>query len=413
VARAVLDTIAAAGADGPCTIIGTGRKASFPNAVLANGTLIRVLDLNDYVMTDGIVGGHPSDNIAVALAAGELANRSGRDVLTGIILAYELYGRVRRLVHRHIWDGVTASGIAAATVGGSLLGLDRDRLAHALALSAAVSATPAIVRGGHISAAKSIANALVAQSAAQAVLLAANGVTGPLAAIEHPQGLRAVFSPDADLSTLTSPLPAVSHVMRAHVKRYPCVATAQSGVAAAVELHRLLPGRIEDVAAVTVTMADGPSTREHQSSAERRDPRSREAADHSLHFLIAVALIDGELGTRQFDGERWHDPAIRQLMGKLQFRTDPAWPASAGQACRIEAVTGSGQGLHAEVPFPPGFSRDGLDERVVLEKFHESCDRFLARGARDAVVDAVMTLDQSASCRPLLDRIGVRAMSAV
>ena len=57
-----------------CTVIGSATKTSAPNAVLVNGSLIRILDLNDYVNTkSGQIGGHPSDNIPVALAAGEMS----------------------------------------------------------------------------------------------------------------------------------------------------------------------------------------------------------------------------------------------------------------------------------------------------------------------------------------------------
>ena len=63
--------------------MGHPQRMSAPNAVLANGTLIRVLDLNDYMVgahpQSGARGGHPSDNIAVALAAAELAGSSGLD----------------------------------------------------------------------------------------------------------------------------------------------------------------------------------------------------------------------------------------------------------------------------------------------------------------------------------------------
>src|SRR4029450_5556995 len=166
-------------------------------------TLVRVLDLNDYVITmEGELGGHPSDTIPVALAAGDLASRTGRDVLTAVIFGYELYARTRRLVDGKSWDGVTASGTVAPAMAGYLLGLEREPLAHAIALGATVTATPAIVRSGHISAAKSVANALVAQSGAQAALLASRGVTGSVAAFEHARGLRPVFSPGADFSSL-------------------------------------------------------------------------------------------------------------------------------------------------------------------------------------------------------------------
>ena len=93
-ARAVLATVDALGGPPQCTIIGDARKTSMPNAVLANGTLIRVLDLNDfYVSPSGDLGGHPSDNIPVALAAAEAHESAGRELIAAIVIGYEIFAR--------------------------------------------------------------------------------------------------------------------------------------------------------------------------------------------------------------------------------------------------------------------------------------------------------------------------------
>src|SRR5713226_2470614 len=90
-AHAVIATLKDMGGAPQCTVLGSPTKTSAPNAVLVNGSLIRILDLNDYVNTkDGQIGGHPSDNIPVALAAGELDGSSGRDVLAAIVIGYEI-----------------------------------------------------------------------------------------------------------------------------------------------------------------------------------------------------------------------------------------------------------------------------------------------------------------------------------
>ena len=99
------------------------------------------------------------------------------------------------------WDGVTVSGLAAPAMAGRLMGLDAHRLAHAIALSGARAATSTTVRFGDISAAKSIANALVAQNGVQAALLAEQGFTGPLDLLENPRGMREVFR-RGDLASL-------------------------------------------------------------------------------------------------------------------------------------------------------------------------------------------------------------------
>ena len=85
-ARAVLATLDALRDAPQCTVLGHPRRMSAPSAVLANGTLVRVLDLNDYVVgahpQSGARGGHPSDNIPVALAAAEFFGASGRAAAT-------------------------------------------------------------------------------------------------------------------------------------------------------------------------------------------------------------------------------------------------------------------------------------------------------------------------------------------
>ena len=111
-------------------MIGSATKTSAPTAVLVNGSLIRILDLNDYVNTkSGQIGGHPSDNIPVALAAGELAGASGRDILAAIVIGYEIYGRFKDTMDRNSdWDGVTVSGFVAPAMAGRLMRLDARKL---------------------------------------------------------------------------------------------------------------------------------------------------------------------------------------------------------------------------------------------------------------------------------------------
>jgi 2-methylcitrate dehydratase len=398
----VLEANAELGGTPACSVIGSAARTSLPNAVFANGTLIRVLDLNDYVIeADGSLGGHPSDNIPVALAAGEFADRSGREVLASIVLGYELYGRCKNMMDRRgAWDGSSLSGIVAPVMAGWLMHLDRTTLAHAVALSVARAATSAVVRSGDISAAKSLANALVAQSGVQSALLARHGITGPLQVFDHPRGMKTVF-PHFDAGVLTAALPADGYIMKSNAKAYPCVATAQAAVAAAIELHPAAgdTGQIERIA---VTMADVPSARTHIADEERADPKSRESADHSFHFAIAAALADGAFGLKQFDNERWNDPALRRLMGLMMFSTDAglAQRAPGSYPCAIEVQTMDGKQHRAEVLFPPGFSNNGLEQATIVAKF-EDLTPHLTPAAREGIIDAVMALDKSPSLTTL------------
>src|SRR5690242_4048991 len=185
---------------GTCTIIGTRLRTGLPLAAFANGVLIRTLDLNDTYTGPRQIG-HPSDNIGAALAAAEMADRSGLDLLRALRMGYEIYGRVLDLSDPDSpWDHVTVSGIVTAAMIGYLLQLPPVRLAHAIALAASHSATLGEVRVGHVSAAKSIANSVVVQTAALMTLLAAEGVTGPGEAIEGTRGYARLIMEGADFS---------------------------------------------------------------------------------------------------------------------------------------------------------------------------------------------------------------------
>lgn len=420
-ARAVVETVAAFGEQPQCTVLGYEQKMSPPSAVLANGTLIRVLDLNDYVVgahpVSGARGGHPSDNIPVALAAAELVGASGLDLLAAILLGYEIYGRGKALMRANsIWDGISISGLAAPAMAGRLLGLDEEKLAHAIALSAARAPTPVAVREGGISAAKSIANALIAQNGMQAALLAARGLTGPLDLFEAERGLKAVFAhdPAAAADILGAPSPADNFISRVAIKAYPCFAGAQCAMAAAIGLHGLIEGDVDRLASIRVRLADLPIVRRQLSDPGRVAPRSREAADHSLQFLIAVALIDGTFGLAQFENERWNDPEVRALMVRLQMTTDADLARRAGEAyaCALNAVGRDGRAYDVEILAPPGFSPHGPDARTVLEKFNRITADRLTPAACGRVVECVLGLDAAPSCNDLMRALTAPSNSA-
>jgi 2-methylcitrate dehydratase len=405
-AHAVLATLKDLGGAPQCTVLGSATRTSAPNAIFVNGSLVRLLDLNDYVNTkSGQIGGHPSDNIPVALAAGELAGASGREVIAAIVIGYEIYGRLKELMDRDgDWDGVTVSGFSAPAMAGRLMRLDASELANALALSGARAATPLAVRHGAISGVKNIANALVAQNGMQAAILARHGMTGPLDLFENPHGLRSVFTADNYVEALTAPLPDDSYMMGCHIKAFPCLATGQGIVAAGLDLHRQAGGDVDSLTHIKVAIADTPSLRRQKDDPGRIDPKSREAADHSFNFLAAVSLLDGDFGLGQYDNERWNDPKVRALMARMEIVCDASLnPRSPGGfPCAIHAAARDGKAYLAEVLDPPGFSRNGIDSAAVLRKFNSITAGRLGPDARKRIIDAVMALDASPSCADLV-----------
>ena len=120
---------------GPCTLIGGGAAAP-DRAVLYNSALVRYLDFNDSYLAKGETC-HPSDNLGAVLAAAEFADRSGRDLLAALALAYQVQCRLSDVapVRAAGFDHVTQGTYAVAAGVARALGLDSDRTANAIAIA--------------------------------------------------------------------------------------------------------------------------------------------------------------------------------------------------------------------------------------------------------------------------------------
>jgi 2-methylcitrate dehydratase len=196
-ALSICDAVETMGGAPQATLIGRNIKTSAAGAALANGALLRFLDLNDFLMdrsNGASIGGHPSDNIGPVLAVAEWCDVSGLETIGAIAACYEIFARLNGMMNRTDgWDSTTVSAFAVAAVSARMMGLDAEATAHAVALAASRAATPGVVRGGNISAAKYLANAMIAHTAVECAVMAAHGLTGPLEVMENARGLGTLF----------------------------------------------------------------------------------------------------------------------------------------------------------------------------------------------------------------------------
>ncbi|HLI27131.1 MAG TPA: MmgE/PrpD family protein [Chloroflexota bacterium] len=403
-AQRTLRVATALGGTPECQIIGTPWRTSVVTAVLANGALIRLLDANDLYWGPRS-GGHPSDNLAVALAVGERQNSPGREVLAAILLGYELYGRVQDLADAagH-WDHTTASALVAPAIASRLLQLDLRRTTHALALGAAHGNVLAAIRAGQLSTAKALANAIVAQTGTLATLLAAEGLTGPLGVLDGPHGWTQTVLAGADLASLVAPLDGPLRIMAVSIKAYPCIGTAQAAVAAAIQARRVISSVVAEVDRIELRMADIPFVRGQIADQARREPRSRETADHSFYYLVAIALLDGALTAHQFADGRWLDPTVRAIMARIHIQPDSRLNAytPASFPCVLTLVLRDGTAHTVEMLYAPGHPYHPLSASEIEAKFHAAAGATLPATQRTAIIECVRTLEAEPSVRELM-----------
>jgi 2-methylcitrate dehydratase len=372
---------AARHAPGAATVFGAGFSAAPPYAAMANAVMVRVLDWNDGMLARG--GGHPSDMIPGILAVAEVADASGHDVLEAVVLAYELLGGIGNVApsNRRGWDQGLFMAVAVALAVGKLQGLTAEQLGHALSL-AVISAVPLLVtRRGALSMWKGAATSVAVRHALDCVTLAKEGMTGPSEPFEGTMGV---------FDQLTGPfevqLPAnpggrwVTEI--SHMKRYPAESHSQSLLGFVPSIREW--SAVEDITAIEVECywemfnAIG-------SHASVWDPQNRETADHSLPYLLAVALIDGEVGLRSFDPDRIADPALRPVMAKISVRENPEFTAeyrprgqelAAAPHVRITVRRRDGEVLVHDLSYPKGHSMNPLTVADVDAKLHRATAAF-------------------------------------
>ena len=411
----VVKLVADLGGTPTCTIVGQNFKSSAPNAVLANGALVRALDLNDvmFIQKEGhlSVGGHCSDNIPVVMAIGEMANASLRQVLEAFVMGYQMFGRLRDVMpFNSAWDGTSASGLVAAAMAGRLMGLDQERQAHALAYGATRCSTPKIVRWGDLSAMKILANALIAEEAVRGTMMAARGLTGPLEVLDHKGGLHQVFDPSLDLTTLWAPVTGLPQILLANVKTYPCIGTAQTEIKAAIDAHPKVKNRLSKISKIIVTMADVPMIKNQQGEESRKYPTTREEADHSFTFLPAIVLADGELGDQQFENARWTHSDMRDLAGRVEMKLSAELAARApgSMPCHLRVIFHSGEEIESECLYPPGhsFPESGLNRDVVESKFRRYAAGYLSPHQSDEVIAFLLDSNPDRPFNKIMKTIG-------
>jgi 2-methylcitrate dehydratase len=273
-----------------------------------------------------------------------------------------------------------------------------------MALAASHCATLGQVRAGHVSAAKSIANAVVVQTATLMTLLAAEGMTGPNEAIEGERGLANLVLGGANFDEFFAG-DRPDRLLSDGLKPYPCFALGQGPISAAIELRSQVPQPLDAIERIEIALADSGPARLRLRDAGGRAPGSREAADHSVYFLVAIALIEGRFGLDQFTANRWRDPDVAGLMSRTDARIDPELKPVKALPCRLTATLHDGRTLVIARPASPGNPALPLSWEDVKAKFHLCAAHLLDEEAQRNVIDLVARIEELSSIRPLLSAL--------
>jgi 2-methylcitrate dehydratase PrpD len=315
---------------GPCWVLGTAARASASEAAFANGVAAHALDYDDMCF---VSMAHPSCALVpAALAAGELAEASGRAVLDGYLVGFELecrLGMVMNPRHYHArgWHCTSSIGtLGAAAAAARLLRLTPSDAMHALGIAASLACGIKENIGTMV---KPLHAGVAARNGVMAARLAQQGLTASEIAIDGPQGYLAAMDserPSSDLALVAADLGKRWEILDTgiSVKLYPSCAATHPPLDALLQLvreHTLVP---DDIAAVDVEVDSmTPRLLIHAR------PSTELEAKFSMPFCAAAAVVFGHPTMDTFAVDRINDARVQQIIPRVTMRANPSFDAAA------------------------------------------------------------------------------------
>jgi 2-methylcitrate dehydratase len=386
------------------TLWGTGHRTLPDLATFANGTLVRYLDFNDTYLAKEPA--HPSDNLAAIFAVGEVSHASGQRVIQAVALAYEVQCRLcdAAALRPRGWDHVTYGPFSSTLAAAKVLKLSDAQTLQALNLAGVANIALRQTRVGDLSMWKACAFANAARNGVFAALLAQRGMTGPSPIFEGEKGFMKLVSGPLELPLFggekgpSAPIPF--KILDTYIKRYPVEYHAQTAVEAALAIREeMLHGEggaalagITDVEVGSYDVAIEIIGRDP----EKWHPQTRETADHSFPYCVAVTLLHGQVTRRSFEAKRLADPVLHELIKKVRVVPQPEFVGRYPQAMptRITVRTKAGKDYVKQVDYPLGHPKNRMSDHEVEHKFRRLAAGKLDRARMKRLIDSVWKLDQ-------------------
>ena len=301
----------------PHSTLLAGNKTAPDRAAFYNSSLVRYLDFNDSYLAKGETC-HPSDNIGSILAAGEYNDIDGETFLTALAIAYQVQCRLSDLAPvRHKGFDHTVQGAYASAAGTAYaLGLDQEKTANAIAIAATAYNALRVTRTGNLSNWKGLAFPSTGWTSTHSAFLAMRGVTGPEEIFEGNKGFKDSIAGDFNINWSIEDLERVNKTI---IKKYNAEIHSQATLEGLIEIREENSFNCEDIEKIVLNTFD---VAYHiiggGEEGGKKNIRLKEEADHSLPYMMAAALLDGNVLPQQYEQERILKEDIQSLLKKIE-----------------------------------------------------------------------------------------------
>ena len=391
--QACREQVAEFGGAGPCALIGGG-KSNPIYAAFWHTALVRYVDFMDNFLAPTETC-HTADNFGVALTIADYVGASGRDLMLGVALAYTVQSRF--VDHANFmtrgFDHTAQLAFSLGAASGRLLGLDEQQIGHAIAMAAVSDASFAVVRAKPLSQWKGLASAQSALGSMNALFLASRGVEGPRRVIEGPLGIDHLLGMKIQIDWDKQ---GYEGVVESTIKKYNAMIHTQSAIHCMIELinqHKIDKDKVASIEAEVFQLcydfAGG------GLFGVDKVVETKEQADHSLPYLLAVALLDHDVMPAQFTPERIIKPDVQGLLKKVSVRPNHEYTDQYPRKmhAKITVRLKDGKTIEHEVQDYPGLASHPFTWEESVDKFDQLVAGRLDQGLREEIQDAVRSLE--------------------
>jgi 2-methylcitrate dehydratase PrpD len=392
-ARIVQRVVTAEGGAPHCSIFGTSQRTSASASALANGTAAHALDYDDMCF---VSLAHPSAPlVSAALAAAELVGASGRMLLEGYVVGFELeaiLGRALNPAHyQRGWHCTSTLGsVGAAAAVARILQLDPEATRHALAIAASEASGLKENFGTMV---KPLHAGLAARNAVLAALLARDGFSASEQAIDGDQGmLVAMDGSRHDLEGLLDQLGHVWEILETGitVKLYPSCAATHPPLDALLALRRQYGFGAPEVESIEIAVDEmTPTVLIHENPATGLEGK------FSLQLCAAAAVVDGRVGMDTFEDTHIADPRIQELRPRVTMRVDPSLgrDAPALTQARVRVRLRDGRIVEQAADGARGYPERPATTEELETKFRTCATRALTEPSAERALAALRKLE--------------------
>lgn len=377
------------------TLFGTKRKSSSDLAAFVNGIMVRYFDYNDTYLSKEPA--HPSDNIGPCFSVAESEGCSGKDLLLSIILAYEIQCRLcdaADIRHRG-WDHVCYGLASSALASGKLMGLSPEKMTQAVNLALNSHITMRQVRAGELSMWKGCSFANAARNGVFSALLAREGMTGPSPIFEGEMGFFKQVSGPFQLNVGDfGGRNGSFKIAETYLKFFPAEIHSQTSIWAALEVRKKI-GKPDDISSVEIAAHEAGYTILGKDP-EKWDPLTKETADHSLPYIVGMALLEGKIDNSTYSERKFRDPKVLDFLKKITVVEDKTLSAKYPEAVpnRVTVKLGSGEVVSKQVDYHKGHPKNPMSDEEVEEKFRRLSGKYLSKNQAARILDTVWNLEK-------------------